>query len=456
MRLVPWLNRTVRTDAPEAPQIAVAEALAPAAPVHADVEAMRDLMMGVVARYAEVNDPEDSSDSSDGDLSEGSPIHRIVMTIIEQAIIDRASAIHIEPGLRSTRVRYRIDGVLHEVMPMPKYVQIPLTNRVKILSDIDMATHRGLPQEGRFAITYLETDYNLCVNSHPGRHGDYLTLHLHSLPRIQSGFAALGIAAQIQEQLEWLLTRPCGLVLIAGPAGSGTTTTQYAFLHWLNTTGVNIATVEERTTYTLPGLTQTVPNARQGETFLKAVRALLRQDVDVIGFGDIRDKKTAQAALDAAASSLVVATMHATDPLCALARLAAMGIDPGLLTGTVSGVIGQRLVRRICPDCIETYELAHNELRRFGIAAESPEAQVTLARGTGCNACEQTGYFDRVGLYELFQWDRTLTKLFDEGASLPKLREAAFWNDGRRDLKADGLGKILAQATTPHEVMRVL
>lgn len=493
MGLVSWLNRTFRTDVSSAPpaeiadgaeDVSVGHAIATdnAAPenvftpppisettvaeeaeptgVESDprVSGMANIMRSVIAQRIADGHFDDNLEELESRirLVQEAPISALANKIVEQAIEACASHIHIEPGIRVVRVRYRIDGVLHEVMPMPKYIQSPLTNRYKVLAEIDRATHRGLPQEGRFAVTYDSIDYNICVNSHPTRYGDYLTLHLHSCPRIRSGYDALGISPELQEQLGWLLYRPCGMVLVVGPASSGSTTTQYSLLNHMNTVGVHIMTVEERVTYSVDGLTQVVPDANRRETQAISIRSALRQDVDVVGIGDLRDKKTVQAALEAAATSLVIATMHGNEALSTLVRLASLGIDPGLIASTIQGVITQRRVRRICPHCKELYEVAARELRYFGFDPEDPEGVVTIACGTGCGCCHHTGYLDCIGLYELFQWNDTLINMFSAREALPRLKQAFAWSHRSDAIRDDGLKKILAHVTTPEEVCRVL
>jgi type IV pilus assembly protein PilB len=490
MGLIPWLNRTFRTTFLSAPLASMAggaegvsvmrpieahgsmlqETVAPAeTPVSTDAAAeaveakpnaistMADNMKEEIARYLAANDTEsDTAGSASGGYSvEDTPIGRLANTIIQQAIKERASDIHIEPGERNMRVRYRIDGVLIEAMPMPKYLQIPLANRYKVLAGIDMATHRGQPQEGRIPVRYLGVDYNIRVNTLPTGHGDHLTFNICSIEDIQGGFANLGFVPEMQAQLENLALSPRGLLLLTRPTGSGTIL-QYSVLQYLNSVGVHIATVEERATHTLPGTTQIVVDPSEGGTMASTIRAAILNDIDVLGIGDIRDKATMQAALEAAANSLVVATIRGDSALSTLVRLTEMGFDPGLIAEMVRGVVAQRLVRKICAHCKETYEIPGKELLRFGFAPEDPEENVILARGLGCEYCNRTGYRGRMGLYELFQWEPMLVKMFTDRMPLPSLKEAAFRKDGMHDLKADGLIKILAQVTTPEEVLRVL
>ncbi len=484
MALLSWLNRNFRTSLLSAPLAAMAdgaegvsvvhpmvtegtpqpeksvpaETPAPADAVSASEEATDPLryMKEAMARYAAepYSEPDSDKGMTDGIGGDNAPIVRLANTLIQQAIKERASDIHIEPGTKNMRVRYRIDGILHEVMPMPKYLQMPLTVRYKVLAGIDMATHRGLPQEGRIPVRYMGSDYSIRVNTQPTHDGDHITFHIDSMERIQRGLDQLGFTPNVQVQLEKLLDRQRGLVLIAGPAGSGKTTTQYCLGSRLSRVGVHIATVEERATHRLPGTTQIVVDRLDSGTLAASIRMALQHDVDVMCISDIRDKATAQAALDAAASSLVIATVHGDEALSTLVRLTAMGLDPGLIAETICGVVAQRLVRKLCTHCKETYEVASKDLRSFGLRSENPEESVTLARGVGCEYCRQTGYYGRLGLYELFRWDPALRKMFADRVPLPHLKEAALGNNRMEDLKADGLVKILTQTTTPEEVLR--
>jgi len=488
MDLISWLNRTFQTNILSAPLAAMAGGAEGVSVVHSmavqgeaspeealpaatmapedtsvaepeeqpttlpDIEAIKR----VLEQYAAQTDAhfEAETNASRQEDPEGKPIVRLANTLIQLAIRERASDIHIEWMPRYVRVRYRIDGVLQEARPMPHYLYSPLIHRYKILAGIDMATHRGQPQEGRVPIRYQGNDYNIRVHSQPTQNGEHLAFHIDSRNDIQLGFAELGFTPSMQAQLERLTGRSSGLLLVAGPSGSGKTTLQYSILNHCNTVGVHTATVETRATHTLSGTTQIVVDSAEGGTLASTLREALLNDVDVVGVSDIGDKATVQAALDAAAGSLVIATLRGDSALSTLVRLTSMGFDPGLIAETVCGVIGLRLVRKVCGYCKETYAIPGRDMRGFGDTLEDPEAEVALARGTGCAYCHQTGYRGRVGLYELFRWDPTLVKLFTERASLAHLQEAAFQNEQMRDLRADGLVKVLAQMTTPEEVLR--
>jgi type IV pilus assembly protein PilB len=412
----------------------------------------------IIAQYYQDQgvDTETDVQSTGQNGKEDAPIVRLANTIIQQAIKERTSDIHIELLARYVRVRYRIDGVLQEAYPMPRYLWSPLIHRYKILAGIDIATHRGQPQEGRVPIRYKGADYNIRVNTQPTQSGEHLTLHIDNFRDSQVGFAKLGFVPEMQAQLENLALSPRGLLLLTGPSGSGKTTLQYAVLNHFNTVGVHIATVEERASHRLFGATQIVVDASENGTLGSAIRAAVQHDIDVLSISEIKDKPTAQAAFDVAAGSFVVATIRGDNTLSTLIRLREMGFDAGLITETVCGVIAQRLVRKICSHCKETYEVASKELDRFGLLYDSPEDKVMLARGVGCEYCRHSGYLGRVGLYEVFQWEPTIAKMFADRVSLPHLKEAAVWNGRMHGLKEDGLVKIFAHLTTPQEVLRML
>lgn len=481
MGLVPLLNRLFRAhslSAPLAVPVGGADGVSVMRPIEGQANAtseetastepadpavepsetqkLADIMKAAIMQYGAAWDSASPESDPEAESSEATPIARLANTVVQQAIKERASDIHLETGEKYMRVRFRIDGVLHEAFPIPRYIYSPLLHRYKILAGIDIATHRGRPQEGLISLQYRGEDYSLRVRSQPTRMGDRLTLHIDSLKEAQVSIAKLGFTPNMQAMLEELLFHTRGLILLTGPPGSGKTTLQYALLNRLNTIGVHIATVEERASHRMQGITQTIVDLAEGGTMAETIREVMRSDVDVLAIDEIRDRATARAALDAAAGALVIATMQGNDTLSTLLRLREMGFDPGLIADTVCGVTALRLVRKICPQCRETYEVAARELHRFGMSQEEPEAQTTIARGAGCEQCKQSGYQGRMGLYELFYWEPTLTKMFAERATLPDLKAAAYWNDRTRDMRADGLLKILAHQTTPQEIYRML
>jgi type IV pilus assembly protein PilB len=418
---------------------------------------MADDMKEIAAIYSAKND-KDITEEETGtgvDGSDDAPIVRLANTIIQQAIKERASDIHIEPGARNMRVRYRIDGVLHEAMPMPKYLQMPLTARYKILSEINIAERR-IPQDGRIPIRYENKDYDLRVSCLPNLFGEKIVMRILDKSSIMIGLNKLGFTPDMQAQLEELSNQPNGMLITTGPTGSGKTTTQYSLLNRLNTVGVNILTVEDPCEYQLNGITQVQVNKKAGLDFGKALRSFLRQDPDIIMVGEMRDLETAEIAIESALTGhLVLSTLHTNDAPSATIRLIDMGIEPFLISATMIGIMAQRLGRKICQNCKETYEVAAIDLKRFGYKVEDPAEVITLARGRGCEICRHTGYKGRIGFYELMRMNAEMADMIVRRAPLSDLREAARAN-GMKELREDGLIKVLAQQTTPEEVMRVV
>ena len=384
-------------------------------------------MKEIAAIYSAKND-KDITDEETGtgvDGSDDAPIVRLANTIIQQAIKERASDIHIEPGARNMRVRYRIDGVLHEAMPMPKYLQMPLTARYKILSEMNIAERR-VPQDGRIPIRYENKDYDLRVSCLPNLFGEKIVMRILDKSSIMIGLNKLGFTPEMQAQLEDLSNQPNGMLITTGPTGSGKTTTQYSLLNRLNTVGVNILTVEDPCEYQLNGITQVQVNKKAGLDFGKALRSFLRQDPDIIMVGEMRDLETAEIAIESALTGhLVLSTLHTNDAPSATIRLIDMGIEPFLISATMIGIMAQRLGRKICSNCKETYEVQAIDLKRFGYQVEDPGEMITLARGRGCEICRHTGYKGRIGFYELMRMNAEMAEMIVRRAPLGDLKAAA-------------------------------
>lgn len=412
-------------------------------------------MKEAIASYGAAKNDEIEEVVTGADGAEDAPIVRLANTIIQQAIKERASDIHIEPGTKNMRVRYRIDGVLHEAMPMPKYLQMPLTARYKILSEMNIAERR-VPQDGRIPIRYENKDYDLRVSCLPNLFGEKIVMRILDKSSIMIGLNKLGFTPEMQAQLEELSNQPNGMLITTGPTGSGKTTTQYSLLNRLNTVGVNILTVEDPCEYQLSGITQVQVNKKAGLDFGKALRSFLRQDPDIIMVGEMRDLETAEIAIESALTGhLVLSTLHTNDAPSATIRLIDMGIEPFLIAATMIGIMAQRLGRKICANCKETYEVSGRELKRFGFETDDYDQMVTLARGRGCEVCRHTGYKGRIGFYELMKMNGEMADMVARRAPLTDLKAAAKAN-GMKELREDGLIKVLAQQTTPEEVMRVV
>jgi type IV pilus assembly protein PilB len=416
----------------------------------------KSVMAQVMAEYGAKGDAaKDDDDDSLAKQVEDAPIVRLANTIIQQAVKEKASDIHLEPDKRGMRVRYRIDGVLHETMTMPNYIKAPLTARYKIMSEMNIAERR-VPQDGRIGITYENKPYDLRVSCLPNLFGEKIVMRILDKSSVMIGLNKLGFTPEVQDQLIELAQQPNGMLLSTGPTGSGKTTTQYSLLNLLNNIEKNILTVEDPCEYQLGGITQVQVNNKAGLTFAKALRSFLRQDPDIIMVGEMRDLETAGIGVEAALTGhLVLSTLHTNDAPSATLRLIDMGVDAFLVAATVVGIMAQRLGRRICSNCKEYYEEDSMNLRRFGFKDAEEGKTIQLARGKGCEICRYTGYKGRVGFYELLRNTTQIQEMIVRRASLPDLRAAAKAG-GMHELREDGLIKVLDGMTTPDEVMRVV
>jgi type IV pilus assembly protein PilB len=412
-------------------------------------------MKQAIAEAGSSGDLDDDDSDTVEKVSEEAPIIRVANCIIQQAINEGASDIHIEPNPRGLRVRYRVDGVLHETMVMPKYIQAPLLARFKIMADMNIAERR-VPQDGRIPIRYQNKDYDLRVSCLPSMFGEKIVCRILDKSSILIGLNKLGFSPENMADLEELVQQPNGMVLSTGPTGSGKTTTQYSVLNKLNTIEKNILTIEDPCEYQLTGITQVQVNKKAGLTFSSALRSFLRQDPDIIMVGEMRDLETAEIAVESALTGhLVLSTLHTNDAPSAVIRLIDMGVEPFLIAATVIGVMAQRLGRKICQNCKESHEVDATDLRRFGFKPEHPDQKVTLWRGRGCEVCRQTGYKGRLGIYSLMRVNDEVADLIVRRAPLTDIRDAARAN-GMKELREDGLDKVLEGLTTPEEVMRVV
>ena len=415
---------------------------------------LRGSVMTDIAAYSARGDAEDDEKAVIREAEEG-PIVRVANTVIQQAINERASDIHVEPQPRNLRIRYRIDGVLHEALSLPKYVQAPLISRYKIMAEMNIAEKR-LPQDGRIPIRYNQKDYDLRVSSIPTPHGEKIVMRILDKTSVLLGLNKLGFTPETQARLEELVIQPQGMVLSTGPTGSGKTTTQYSVLHKLNSVEKNILTIEDPIEYQLPGISQVQVNRKAGLTFASALRAFLRQDPDIIMVGEMRDLETAEIAIEASLTGhLVLSTLHTNDAPSAVIRMVDMGVEPYLIAATVTGVMAQRLARRVCQHCKEPREIPAADLRAFGFQIENPDQMVTIWEGVGCDHCRGRGYAGRVGIYELMVVNAEIAELIVRRAPLSDIKEAAKAN-GMKELREDGLIKVLEGMTTPDEVRRVV
>ncbi|MBI1755494.1 MAG: Flp pilus assembly complex ATPase component TadA [Fimbriimonas ginsengisoli] len=398
---------------------------------------------------------EEDAEGDDEKLAEQAPIIRLANALIQQALSDRASDIHVEPQPKSVRVRYRIDGVLMEAMTIPKNLLAPLISLFKIMADMNIAERR-LPQDGRIEVRHQGKEIDLRVSSIPTPFGEKIVMRILDKSGTQIGLGKLGFLEENQLKIEELVSQPNGMFLCTGPTGSGKTTTLYSILYMLNTIGVNILTAEDPIEYQLNGISQVQMNRKAGLTFATTLRSFLRQDPDIIMVGEIRDLETAEIGVESSLTGhLVLSTLHTNDAPSATLRLIDMGVEPYLVSAVLMGVLAQRLCRRIDNDHRESYEVKASELRRFGMPMEDSDKMVTLWRGVPHEDNRDTGYMGRTGVHELMVMNAEIAELIVRRAPLNDIKEAAKAN-GMKELREDGLTKVLLGQTDPQEVMRVV
>lgn len=384
------------------------------------------------------------------DRTEEEPVVRFVNSLLVQALADNVSDIHVEPSKNIMRVRMRVDGKLREVPSPEKKLFLPIVSRIKILAGIDIAKTRT-PQDGRFNIRDSNREVGIRVSTFPTIHGEKVVLRLLDKSTALYGIDHLGLLRDDKEKIKNVLKRPYGFILSTGPTGSGKSTTLYAILNHINSVEKNIITIEDPVEYTLEGLSQAQVNPRAGLTFESGLRSILRQDPDVIMVGEIRDRDTAAIAVHSALTGhLVLSTLHTNDAPSAIMRLVEMGIEPFLVTSSVSCVIGQRLIRKICPECKESYYPAASVHKTFQIRED-----VLLHRGKGCPACKYKGYRGRTGVYEVLIIDDDLRELIIAKAPSEVLKKKAH-EKGMRFMRDDAVMKVLSGVTTLEEALTVI
>lgn len=398
---------------------------------------------------------EADAEGADENVANQAPIIKLANALIQQAIVDRASDIHVEPQPKSVRVRYRVDGVLMEAMTIPRNLMAALISRLKIMADMNIAERR-IPQDGRIEIRHQGKELDLRVSTVPTPYGEKVVMRILDKSGTQIGLGKLGFIEENQLKIEEMVSQPNGMFLCTGPTGSGKTTTLYSVLYMLNTIGVNIVTAEDPVEYQLSGITQVQMNRKAGLTFATALRAFLRQDPDIIMVGEIRDLETAEIAIEASLTGhLVLSTLHTNDAPSATLRLIDMGVEPYLIAATLMGVLAQRLSRKVDPDHREPYQVPAKDLRRFGFEHPDPEELITLYRGIPHEDNRMTGYKGRMGIHELLTMNAEIAELVVRRAPLNDIKQAARAN-GMKELREDGLGKVLAGMTDPGEVMRIV
>lgn len=376
------------------------------------------------------------------------PVIKLVNMIILQAVKDRASDIHIEPEENKLVIRFRIDGILHEMFSPPKHMEPALMSRIKVLSRMDIAEKRK-PQDGRFDMKALNKDIDLRVSSFPTIYGENIVIRILDRGGIVLGLDKIGFSADTQKDFEKLIKHPHGIILVTGPTGSGKTTTLYSALSAIDSEEKNVITIEDPVEYHLGRIRQSQVNPKAGLNFATGLRSILRQDPDVIMVGEIRDKETAEISVQASLTGhLVLSTLHTNDAAGALSRLIDMDVEPFLISSSIIGILAQRLVRKICDKCKEEYLPSEDILEGLGI-----DQNRKFFRGKGCNACKNTGYRERVGIFELLIVDERIKKLITEKASSDAIRKVAA-EAGMKTLRGDGLDKVFKGITTPEEVIK--
>jgi len=387
------------------------------------------------------------------EMLDDAPVVRLTNLVIRQAIRDKASDIHIQPEANRVRVRLRIDGILHDVMTVPKKVQAPLVSRIKVMADMDIAEKRA-PQDGRISLRVSGREFDFRVSTNPGVNGEKVVMRVLDKRGVQVGLNQLGIPATMMQDFESLVNRSYGIIAVTGPTGSGKSTTLYSVLNSINSPEKNILTIEDPVEYQLPGLTQTAVNERAGVTFATALRTFLRQDPDIILVGEMRDSETALIATEAALTGhLVFSTLHTNDAPTAVARMIEMGIEPFLIASSLIGVLAQRLVRVICPECKESYTPPAEAFRRLNLSVDSNS--VTFCRGRGCERCRHTGYRGRIGIFEMMMITDSMREFVLRKAPTHEIRQHAL-EVGMITLQQDAMQKILEGVTTMEEALRVV
>jgi general secretion pathway protein E len=389
------------------------------------------------------------------DLASEAPVIRLVNQLIARAVETHASDIHIEPFPDRLRVRYRYDGVLHEIEPPPARLQAAVISRLKIMARLDIAERR-LPQDGRIKLTVRGHEIDFRVSTIPSLHGEKIVLRVLDRSAVEFDYEKLGLPPDIRQGIEQALELPNGMVLVTGPTGSGKTTTLYTGLLKLNTVARNVVTVEDPIEYQLAGINQIQVKPQIGLNFASLLRSILRQDPDVIMIGEIRDLETVQIAVQAALTGhLVLSTVHTNSAAATMTRLRDMGLEDYLMTATLKAVLAQRLVRRLCPVCKAPEPAPSALIERFGLERLAPAEAITLHRPTGCPSCRGTGFRGRRAIAELLVPNRAIDRLIFEGAGDTAIERAAV-EHGMRPIFDSGLLAVLEGDTTIEEVVRCI
>jgi type IV pilus assembly protein PilB len=387
-------------------------------------------------------------------VDENAPIVKVVNTILERAVRARASDVHIEPMEAVVRIRVRTDGALHQVMTLPGSMGPSLISRIKVMSDMNIVERRK-PQDGQLAIQLAGRELDVRVSTTPTVFGEKCVMRVLDKTKAVIDLPGLGMAPETYARYSDLIRSPYGMVICAGPTGSGKTTTLYATLSAINNEDINVVTVEDPVEYVFPTINQIQINESAGLTFASGLRAILRQDPDGILVGEIRDVETARIAVQAALTGhFVMSSLHATDATSALHRFMDMGIEPFLIASSLLGVVGQRLVRKVCPHCVVSYDATPDERAFYERGGGGPD-KTEFKHGAGCSFCDNTGYYDRVGIYEVLQITDEFKDLIVSNAPHAELRQLAI-EQGMKTLREQAVQLVTQDQTTIAEVLRTV
>ena len=419
-------------------------------------KAIEEMQLEAAASQQEAGVPDAAfvSNQLGEDSVSSAPTIRLVNAIIERAITERASDIHLEPRETEMQIRMRIDGLMRYIMTVPRDLQGSVISRIKIMSSLDIAKHR-VPQDGRFNVRMKDRDIDLRISTLPTVYGEKIVARLLDKTGAKLSKEAIGLAGADLEKFEHMLHCRSGVVLIVGPTGSGKTTTMYTMIDELNREEVNLVTLEDPVEYNVDGVNQVQINEKAGMTFAGGLRAILRQDPDIIAVGEIRDGETADIAMRSAITGhVVLSTVHTNDALGTIERLFDIGVEPYLVSSALRGIISQRLVRRICPNCREAYEPAEDELAELGMPAGSGRI---FYRGKGCPQCFHTGYRGRIAVFEMLEINAKLRSMIGRRASREEIETELKKPEHRFvSLRRNALRLVLEGVTTGAEVMRVV
>ncbi|MBI9017387.1 MAG: Flp pilus assembly complex ATPase component TadA [Phycisphaerae bacterium] len=418
-------------------------------------ESINDLI-GELADDDFLSDLQNRGDSIDlGDIremAESNPVKKLLNLVLMQAIRDKASDIHFEPFEKEYKMRYRIDGVLYEMVPPPSHIAMAISSRIKVMADLDIAERR-MPQDGRIPLVVQGRQVDLRVSILPTMFGESVVLRVLDRSQVNLDLERLGLREKELSQFRQLIHRPNGIVIVTGPTGSGKTTTLYSALSELNSIDAKIITTEDPVEYDIDGLIQCQIRTEIGLTFAACLRSILRQDPDIVLVGETRDLETAQIAVQASLTGhLVFTTLHTNDAPGTVARLLDLGVEPFLITATMEGILGQRLVRKICNNCRTAFEPTEEVLMELNLLPEDTQGR-QFYYGKGCDYCNNTGYKGRMGLYEIMTVDDQLREAIMQRASTNELRELALKN-GMTTMRDGGIAAIYDGQTTIEEVVK--